>query len=204
MQKYKQLDLQDRHTIHALLEAGHSQTKIAEIIGVHKSTISRELTRNVPTRGRYAKEYRPQAAQRKTNQRHRDDGQTCYRGVCYKAIDENGKPVECAAGDTTELYTPPTCGEGNICSAGRCIKSRTSGSQFTGVYNADILACGSGMIRLSGTCVSLVERECRNCKTGEVCLGGACYGLTEKMGEPCKNNRCSSGSRCLSGICIKQ
>jgi len=72
MQKYKQLDLQDRHTIHALLEAGHSQTKIAEIIGVHKSTISRELTRNVPNRGRYANEYRPQAAQRKTNQRHRD------------------------------------------------------------------------------------------------------------------------------------
>jgi len=72
MQKYKQLDLQDRHQIHALLEAGHSLTKIAEIIGVHKSTISRELTRNVPTRGRYAKEYRPQAAQRKTNQRHLD------------------------------------------------------------------------------------------------------------------------------------
>jgi len=43
MQKYKQLDLQDRHKIHALLEAGQSKTKIAEIIGVQKSTISREL-----------------------------------------------------------------------------------------------------------------------------------------------------------------
>jgi IS30 family transposase len=72
MQKYKQLDLQDRHKINALLKAGHSQTKIAEIIGVHKSTISRELSRNVPTRGRYANEYRPQAAQRKTDKRHRD------------------------------------------------------------------------------------------------------------------------------------
>lgn len=60
------------HQIKALLEAGHSQTKIAEIIGVHKSTISRELTRNVPTRGRYANAYRPESAQRKTNQRHRD------------------------------------------------------------------------------------------------------------------------------------
>jgi IS30 family transposase len=70
MQKYKQLDLQDRHKIKALLQAGHSQTKIAEIIGVHKSTISRELSRNVASRGRYANEYRPEAAQRKTTQRH--------------------------------------------------------------------------------------------------------------------------------------
>ena len=70
MQKYKQLDLKSRHKIKALLDGGHSQTKIAEIIGVHKSTISRELERNVPTRGRYANEYRPEAAQRKTNNRH--------------------------------------------------------------------------------------------------------------------------------------
>lgn len=72
MQKYNQLDLQDRHTIKALLDAGHSQTKIAEIIGVHKSTISRELSRNTSSCGRYPGEYRPQSAQQKTNQRHRD------------------------------------------------------------------------------------------------------------------------------------
>ncbi|MDZ7755192.1 IS30 family transposase [Rhodohalobacter sp.] len=77
MQKYKQLDLQDRHKMKALLEAGHSKTKIAEIIGVHKSTISRELSRNVSTRGRYANEYRPQSAQRKTDQRHRDKRKHC-------------------------------------------------------------------------------------------------------------------------------
>ena len=72
MQKYKQLDLKSRHKIKALLDGGHSQTKIAEIIGVHKSTISRELKRNVPTRGRYANEYLPEAAQRKTTKRHCD------------------------------------------------------------------------------------------------------------------------------------
>ena len=72
MQKYNLLDLKDRHKMKALLDAHHSQTKIAEIIGVHKSTISRELSRNVPTRGRYANEYRPQAAQQKTNKRHRE------------------------------------------------------------------------------------------------------------------------------------
>lgn len=72
MKKYNHLDRQDRHKIKALLVAGHSQTKIAEIIGVHKSTVSRELSRNVATRGRYANEYRPEAAQRKTSKRHRD------------------------------------------------------------------------------------------------------------------------------------
>jgi transposase, IS30 family len=46
MKKYSHLDLQDRHKIKALLEAGHSQSKIAEIIGVHKSTVSRELSRS--------------------------------------------------------------------------------------------------------------------------------------------------------------
>ncbi|HKK44593.1 MAG TPA: IS30 family transposase [Balneolaceae bacterium] len=34
--------------------------------------MSRELSRNVATRGRYAKEYRPLAAQQKTNKRHRE------------------------------------------------------------------------------------------------------------------------------------
>lgn len=56
---------------------GHSQTKIAQIIGVHKSTISRELSRNVPPRGRYANEYRPEAAQRKANQRHGNKRKHC-------------------------------------------------------------------------------------------------------------------------------
>src|SRR6056297_3312925 len=77
LQKYKQLDLQDRHKMKALLQAGHSQTKIAQIIGVHKSTISRELSRNVPTRGRHANEYRPETARRKTNKRLFDKRKHC-------------------------------------------------------------------------------------------------------------------------------
>lgn len=133
-----------------------------------------------------------------------DEGQTCYRGVCHKAVDENGNPVECAAGEATELYAPPTCSEGHVCSDGRCINSRVPASQLPVAFGTDMLPCKSGMVRISGSCVSLIEKSCRNCKTGEICLGGACYGLTEKMGEPCKNNRCPRGSRCLSGICIKQ
>lgn len=47
--------MKDRRNIKALLEAGHSQTKIAAIIGVHRSTISRELSGIVLPRGRNAK-----------------------------------------------------------------------------------------------------------------------------------------------------
>ena len=83
MQKYKQLDLKDRYTIKAMLDAGRSQTKIAEIISVHKSTISRELSRNVPNCGRYANEYCSEAAQRKTDKGHAEKAQTLsvYRGL---------------------------------------------------------------------------------------------------------------------------
>lgn len=63
MQKYKHPDLRRRHKIKALLDTGHSQTKIAEIIGVHKSTISREISAMLRD---------PETAQRKTNKRHCD------------------------------------------------------------------------------------------------------------------------------------
>jgi len=43
MEKYNQLSVESRHKIQALLEAGHNQSEIARNIGVHRSTISREL-----------------------------------------------------------------------------------------------------------------------------------------------------------------
>lgn len=67
---YKQLDLQDRYQIKALLDAGHCQTKIVQMIGVHKSTISREFSRNIAKRCPTANTYRPDLAQKKTDQRH--------------------------------------------------------------------------------------------------------------------------------------
>lgn len=54
---YQQLTQCQRYQIYALLKRAHSQTAIAETIGVHKSTISRELKRNRGQRG-----YRPQQA----------------------------------------------------------------------------------------------------------------------------------------------
>ena len=47
MRNYSQLTLEKRYGIYSLLKTGHTQSKIAEVIGVHKSTISRELIRNV-------------------------------------------------------------------------------------------------------------------------------------------------------------
>jgi len=51
---YKQLAEEQRYQIYALMKAGYRQTKIAAVVGVHKSTISREVRRNQGLRG-----YRP-------------------------------------------------------------------------------------------------------------------------------------------------
>jgi len=44
--KYKQLTLEKRYQISALIKAGLNQKNIALEIGVHPSTISREFRRN--------------------------------------------------------------------------------------------------------------------------------------------------------------
>ncbi len=65
MSTYTQLTQVQRYQIYALMKAGHNQSEIADIVGVHKSTVSRELSRNLGLRG-----YRPkQAHQLATNRR---------------------------------------------------------------------------------------------------------------------------------------
>ena len=59
MRHYTQLTHEQRYQISVLMKAQHNQTEIASLIGVHKSTISRELRRNRGLRG-----YRPQQAHR--------------------------------------------------------------------------------------------------------------------------------------------
>ena len=63
---YTQLTQEQRYQINAMLKIGHSQTEIAAVLGVHKSTISRELRRNRGKRG-----YRPQQAHGFAQQRRR-------------------------------------------------------------------------------------------------------------------------------------
>ena len=70
MQKFKQLNLAQRYQIEALLKSGQSQSAIALLLNVHRSTISRELSRNIASRGRTAREYVAKNAQRKTSFRH--------------------------------------------------------------------------------------------------------------------------------------
>ena len=71
-ERYYQLTQEQRYKLEAYLELGKNQTQIACLLGVHKSTISRELCRNVPKRGAGAKIYNAGKAQIKTNNRHRD------------------------------------------------------------------------------------------------------------------------------------
>lgn len=72
MVKYSQLTREQRYQIYALLKKDVTMTRMAEIIGVHKSTISREIKHNTGSRG-----YRPFQAQRLCDQRK----QGKYKGL---------------------------------------------------------------------------------------------------------------------------
>ena len=61
---YSQLTSEQRYQIYALLKAGHTQSEIAQVIGKHKATISREIGRNTGGKG-----YRPIQAQSFCEQR---------------------------------------------------------------------------------------------------------------------------------------
>lgn len=69
--KYYQLSPEQRYQIQALIKSDKSQTFIAEQIGCNKSTICRELKRNVPKRGQGAKVYDAKKAHAKTILRHK-------------------------------------------------------------------------------------------------------------------------------------
>ena len=64
MKYYNQLTQEQRYHIYALYKAGNSKSSIAKDIGVHKSTISREIKRNCGSKG-----YRPKQAHALTQKR---------------------------------------------------------------------------------------------------------------------------------------
>ena len=80
---YTQLTQGQRYQIYALLKTEHSQTAIAIVIGVNKSTISRELRRNRGQRG-----YRPKQAHRLAQQRRRKAIQRRISTETWTLIDE--------------------------------------------------------------------------------------------------------------------
>ena len=57
MKGYTQLSREQRYQIYALMQTHQTQSQMAQVVGVHKSTISRELRRNRGKRG-----YRPRQA----------------------------------------------------------------------------------------------------------------------------------------------
>ena len=67
MRNYAQLTQEQRYQIYALKKTSHNQTEIASVIGVHKSTVSREFKRNRGVRG-----YRPKQAHEKAIERSSD------------------------------------------------------------------------------------------------------------------------------------
>ena len=67
MSHYTQLTREERYQIYALKTAGHNQVAIAQVIGRHKSTVSRELARNRGLRG-----YRPKQANSFAETRRQD------------------------------------------------------------------------------------------------------------------------------------
>ena len=79
MRKPKQLTLVQRYQIAILRKAGHNQTQIARHLGVHKSTISRELGRNLGKRGYRPKQTRRLADARRNCSRNRISQQTWIR-----------------------------------------------------------------------------------------------------------------------------
>jgi IS30 family transposase len=66
MRTYTQLTQAQRYQISVLLKIGQRQTEIAKMIGKHKSTISREVSRNQGQRG-----YRPKQAQQMSMDRRK-------------------------------------------------------------------------------------------------------------------------------------
>ncbi len=72
MRTYTQLTQRQRYQIYILMKAGHTQSDIARLLEVHKSTISRELRRNTGLKG-----YRPKQAHRFCLQRRSQ--KTCLR-----------------------------------------------------------------------------------------------------------------------------
>ena len=63
---YKQLTLRERYKIKVLMQAGTSKERISNIIGVHRSTVYREISRNSEEN-----HYDPEAAQIKSDVRRR-------------------------------------------------------------------------------------------------------------------------------------
>jgi len=97
MRTYKQLTQEQRYQIYALKKANQNQSSMAKILGVNKSTISREIQRNQGLKG-----YRPKQAHSKTIRRHEEKRkQTKFtpdlmRFIAHELTEFDSSPVQIA------------------------------------------------------------------------------------------------------------
>jgi transposase, IS30 family len=80
---YTQLTREQRYQIYSLKKAGHTQSEMAAIVGVHKSSVSRELRRNRGGRG-----YRPGRAQEMAEARQRGAHRPRISAQTWALVDE--------------------------------------------------------------------------------------------------------------------
>ena len=83
MKEYTQLTLPQRYEISVLHKVGQGPTQISRIVGVHRTTISRELKRNRSPNG-----YFPQAAHQRTQKRRTDRSRPLkWTGRCRRIVE---------------------------------------------------------------------------------------------------------------------
>ena len=97
MREYRQLTEEDRIEIYAMKQAGKKQNKIASALGVHPSTVSREIARNTGRRG-----YRPKQAQQKTLHR---------RFTARKAVKMTPETIDYIESKLNEQHSPEQIAE---------------------------------------------------------------------------------------------
>lgn len=83
MKKYQQLTLRQRYQIWTCKRLGMTQKEMAKEVGVHRTSISREIKRNASERG-----YRPQAAERKAKERRRGRSKRRITEEVWKEVEE--------------------------------------------------------------------------------------------------------------------
>jgi len=136
MQHYSQLTLEQRYQIYTMLKLEQTQSAIAELLGVNKSTISREISRNTGGRG-----YRPIQAHRFALERRDEKVQIRISDGAWQRVEqllgEDWSPqqislwLEAEAGETfvshesiyQHIYWDKSCG-GKLHTHLRCKKKR--------------------------------------------------------------------------------
>ena len=94
--KYNQLTAEQRYQIEALYRTNHSNSFIAGYLGVHKSTISRELKRNKTKTGRYNAFFAEELTKEKKERfsKHRRFNDSMNRFIKEKLINEQWSPEQ--------------------------------------------------------------------------------------------------------------